>query len=238
MDFESVKSENRLSDKKFRFVFEPYDKRKTLLNCLITEQSNGDGTETELKCVNRSSISDRFVATKMYKRRAIATEVRRMQITPHGDTVETTYRLPTSCQYRPFACRTQGTSLMAVKSHEASQLLLPPATSFSNPPLRLKKSMVGDGLISLASYSAVSSRRLKQSEFLKGTSYASSRRFERNKRNGKEMAKEFAKSEERVRLSVIAVGDTASGGGGRGRGGEGKTVGRILERKRAVPRSS
>lgn len=57
------------------------------------------------------------------------------------------------------------------------------------------------------------SRRLKQSEFLKGTSYASSRRFERNKRNGKEMAKEFAKSEERVRLSVIAVGDTASGGG-------------------------
>nr|KAF7438642.1 hypothetical protein H0235_001033 [Vespula pensylvanica] len=151
----------------------------------------------------------------MYKRTAIATEVRRMQITPHGDTVETTYRLATSCtaapegatirhiilrilkdrrvrgiyqrivgeprstratvetstasenrirrkispaisrrgqfsklyrllvvgQYRPFACRTQGTSLMAVKSHEASQLLLPPATSFSNPPLRLKKSV-------------------------------------------------------------------------------------------------
>ncbi|KAL2741145.1 hypothetical protein V1477_010206 [Vespula maculifrons] len=182
----------------------------------------------------------------MYKRTVIAAEVRRMQITPHGDTVGTTYRLATSCtaqrsrvsllfylifdgfffvnpaelyrllvvgQYRPFACRTQGTSLMAVKSHEASQLLLPPTTSFSNPPLRLKKSMVGDGLISLASYSAVSSRRLKQSEFLKGTSYASSRRFERNKRNGKEMAKEFAKSEERVRLSVIAVGDTASGGG-------------------------
>ncbi|KAF7411969.1 hypothetical protein HZH66_000865 [Vespula vulgaris] len=110
----------------------------------------------------------------MYKRTAIATEVRRMQITPHGDSVGTTYRLATSCT--------------AVK-------------------------MVGDGLISLASYSAVSSRRLKQSEFLKGTSYASSRRFERNKRNGKEMAKEFAKSEERVRLSVIAVGDTASGGG-------------------------
>ncbi|KAF7418289.1 hypothetical protein HZH68_000942 [Vespula germanica] len=125
------------------------------------------------------------------------------------------YRLLVVGQYRPFACRTQGTSLMAVKSHEASQLLLLPTTSFSNPPLRLKKSvkMVGDGLISLASYSAVSSRRLKQSEFLKGTSYASSRRFERNKRNGKEMAKEFAKSEERVRLSVIAVGDTASGGG-------------------------
>lgn len=99
--------------------------------------------------------------------------------------------------------------------------------------------MVGDGLILLASYSAVSLRRLKQSEFLKRTSYASSRRFERNKRKGKEMAKEFAKSEERVRLSVIAVGDTASGGGGGGEGerGEGKTVGRILERKRAVPRS-
>lgn len=103
--------------------------------------------------------------------------------------------------------------------------------------------MVGDGLILLASYSAVSLRRLKQSEFLKRTSYASSRRFERNKRKGKEMAKEFAKSEERVRLSVIAVGDTASGGGGDGGGGgegergEGKTVGRILERKRAVLRS-
>lgn len=33
----------------------------------------------------------------MYKRTAIATEVRRMQITPHGDTVGTTYRLATSC---------------------------------------------------------------------------------------------------------------------------------------------
>ncbi|KAI4500154.1 hypothetical protein M0802_004571 [Mischocyttarus mexicanus] len=48
----------------------------------------------------------------------------------------------------------------------------------------------------------------------------------RNKRNGKEMVKEFAKSEERVRLllSVIEVGDSGAGGdggGGDGGGGDG-----------------